>query len=64
MSQLVSYTFIHNGERVVTQPVPVNLSQDVIMQQAVTRWPELANAQMHMDSNHVITFSLPTATKQ
>ena len=64
MSNTVVYTIVHNGETVVTPAVPVTMSRDAIKDQCVGRWPELQNAQMHISASNVITFTLPTASKQ
>lgn len=60
----VTYTFRHNGEVIHTPPVPSTLSREEIQRQASQRWPEVAYAVMNIDNNNVITFQLPTATKQ
>lgn len=64
MSNTVVYTIIHNGEAVVTPAVPVTMSHDAIKDQCVSRWPELANSIMNISASNVITFTLPTASKQ
>lgn len=64
MSNTVVYTIVHNGETVVTPAVPATMSRDAIKDQCVSRWPELANATMSVSANNVITFALPTASKQ
>ena len=64
MSNTVVYTIVHNGETVTTPAVPVTMTHDAIKAQCVSRWPELANSIMSVSANNVITFTLPTASKQ
>lgn len=64
MSNTVVYTIIHNGETVTTPSVPATMAHDAIKAQCVSRWPELSNSVMSVSANNVITFTLPTASKQ
>lgn len=64
MSNTVVYNIVHNGETVTTPAVPVTMSSDAIKDQCVSRWPELANSVMNISASNVITFMLPTASKQ
>lgn len=64
MSNTIVYTIVHNGETITTPSVPSTMSRDAIKAQCVSRWPELQEATMNISSSNVITFTLPTASKQ
>lgn len=61
----VSFTILHNGETVTTDPVASTITDAEIKQQCVANWPELENATIHVNrETNQVSFTLPTGTKQ
>ena len=55
------YTIQYDNQSIQTRDT--NASHEEIKRQVVSRWPELATANMNVSPNNVITFTLNEGTK-